>query len=205
MSTDSQMALGVLAAMLAAAAVPLTILFFVVRAFAKRGRLPKWAPWASIPLGFVLGVFTVYFVVFPDLGQAARDSRSAPTIEVVVPRAYRGPLYVYFDSSVGPLRASGPKRYRIEVDMSGTVLAGWFPRAAALSSYATYEIRYPDGTLAPRVQPGMSGGAFRDVVFTKLFVGTLAEYDADYARRERTGTLSDEDSVLQRLQRRRRR
>jgi hypothetical protein len=204
MSTDSEMALAVMAAILATIAVPLVIVFFIVRALSSRGRLPKWAPWASIPAGLVAGLFITYFVVFNDLGKAAIDSRQAPTIEVIVPRAYRGPLYIFFDSTVGPLRSVGPKRYRIDIDMSGQVLAGWFPSARDRVPYATFVVQHPDGTTPQLTQPGMSGGSYNTVVFTKLFVGTPAEYDADQVRRQSNNTQFDEDSVLARLQRRRR-
>jgi hypothetical protein len=162
----------------------------------------RWR-WPSSIAGFLLGgsvgIFVTFFVVFDDLGTAWVAARSAPTIELRVSTNVHGLVVVRFDDRDQPLRAEPSGLYVVEVPDSGRVRVGSFPSRYRDTSYVTYVVRLPDGTLAPTAQLVSSMGPAETYSCGTVFVGTEAEYDRDYERREREGTLFEDEQICAEL------
>ncbi len=165
-------------------------------------RETRWR-WLAALIGLVVGVaagvFVTFFVVFDDLGTAWIAERSAPTIELHVSTSLRGLVVVRFDDRDPPLEAEPSGVYVVDVPDTRRVRVGSFPSRYRDTSYVTYVVRLPDGTLAPTAQLYSSMGPAQTYSCGTVFVGTEAEYEADHARREREGTLFEEEGICAEL------
>jgi hypothetical protein len=199
MAPDSGMALAIAVVIIGAVALPGLVLMFIAW---RRWRAGRWAWWTiplALPVGIALGVFLAFFVIFDDLGESYLAQRAAPTIEVRVPPDVRGSVYVFLDDAVAPLAPIGAKRYRVEVPVSGSVIAGTVPQRERVSSYIRYELASGDGKPPEPPAIDVSSGSFRGVSYKRFFVGTHAEYDADHKAREAQDKLFDDPDVYARL------
>jgi hypothetical protein len=200
MSSDADLAVGVGLAMLFALFVTALALVYLAWRVARARGWPRWVSVTVLPVGIVLGIAGASVVVFDDLGERLLASYSAPAIEVQVPQGYRGPVLVFFVDGEPTLQPISANRYRLEVPKSGSLLTGTYPEFKRFSSYAKYEVSYPDGTRPRLTTPSLSGGTFNDASFARFFVGNGEEYRDHYEVRLAQGRLLDERELLRTLQ-----
>lgn len=199
MGNDSGMALGIGIVMLLLLTTPIVLVVWLVRRAARAGRIPPWTVWASVPLAIALGVLLTFFVVFDDLGRTYLASRAAPTVALHLPPAFRGTVYVFFDSTQPPLASRGGQRYDIPVPTTGKVLTGFFPGIRDQIGFVNFRLTYPDSSVAPQVPLPSGGGMFDAVIFSRFFVGDENDARLDQANRTMEGTVYDEDFVYKEL------
>ncbi|MBM3856321.1 MAG: hypothetical protein FJ399_24715 [Verrucomicrobia bacterium] len=199
MAPDAGMAVGVGLAILCVLIVPALAMVLIVWRVAKARGWPRWVPLAAFPLGILLGIVITFFVVFDDLGEQYLAKRAAPTIEVQIPQGYRGTVLVYFSDSEPPLQPIAPKRYRVEVPITGSLLTGSYAERQRVYLYVHYALSYPNGERPPQATPSLGGGTFNDVSFERFFIGSADEYRADSEARHAKGTLFNEREILESL------
>lgn len=165
-------------------------------------RESRWRPLAvlgGLVLGVAAGLFVTFFVVFDDLGTAWIARRSAPTIELHVSTRVHGLVVVRFDDRDPPLEADASGVYVVEVPDTGRARVGSFPSRDRDTMYVTYVVRLPDGSLAPTARLYSSLGPADTYSCGTVFVGTEADHEADHARREREGTLFEDEEICAEL------
>lgn len=124
---DAAMGMGVAILALAAVLIPLAVLAFI------GGKIggSKGAVIAGL-LGGAGGVAYCAWIYF-DLGNYY-IRRDRPTIEIVIPDGYAGPLWVFYETWIPEPTTVAPLRYRVTADAQGRAVLGPLPNHDRLNA-----------------------------------------------------------------------
>jgi len=124
---DAAMGMGVAILALMAVLIPLAVLAFI------GGKIggAKGAVIAGL-LGGAGGIGYCAWIYF-DLGNYF-IRRDRPTIEIVIPDAYAGPLWIFYETWIPEPQTVAPLRYRVIADAQGRAVLGPLPNHQRLNA-----------------------------------------------------------------------
>ena len=191
----SGLALAIAVVIIAAIGVPAVVAGAWLWRRAARGQAPRWLVPLGVVVGLAVGAYLAFFVIFGDLGESYLAQRSAPVIEVQVPREAQGSLYLFFDPERPTLTPVSAGRYVLQLPATGQAVYGPIDQMERVMDFADMQLRYPDGTVPPQAFLPSRQGSIGGVRHFRFFIGTDSQAQVDAAQRQATGRSYDEEAI----------